>query len=257
MGIESMAEIDRAAYWIEDSRADVLVLRHSAGTRRTLTIAAMDELANRLGQLSSSDNPPVVILDIDIRHAELDELVQMCHGRPISDFSPWGKAIAAVHNYSLPVVAAISNQATAGGLELALACDLRIVAPNAVLGLPEIRMGIIPGGGGTQRLPRRIGLGSAALLIFSGRTVDGQEAYRLRLAEVVADKPLEFALELAATFAANGRLGLIAAKRALLAAEEKPLAEGLREEGRAFLSLISLPQTADRLQVWRSGAEHL
>lgn len=88
-----------------------------------------------------------------------------------------------------PVVAAISGYALGGGCELALGCDVRIAAETAVLGQPEIRIGIIPGGGGTQRLARLVGAGRAKDLIFSGRMIDAEEAYRIGLVEAVV--PLE------------------------------------------------------------------
>ncbi len=84
-----------------------------------------------------------------------------------------------------PVIAAVAGFALGGGCELALACDLRIAADNASFGLPEIKLGVIPGGGGTQQLPRLIGVGRAKELLYTGDPIDAQEAYRIGLANKV------------------------------------------------------------------------
>lgn len=243
--------------WIKEVKDGFVTFHHSDGGRRTLTIAAMSQLEARIQEESGLATPPVLILDFDIKHAELDEISQMCEGRPLSDFTPWGRALAAIEAYPSVVLAAIGAQATAGGLELALACDITIASPSALLGLPEIRMGIIPGAGGTQRLPRRIGTGPAALLIFTGQAIVGDEAHRLGLVDVLAEHPLSRASELAVDLVRNGLASLVEAKRALIASRTMPLAEGLREEGRAFLKLVRLPETRERLENWRLGREQI
>jgi enoyl-CoA hydratase/carnithine racemase len=129
-----------------------------------------------------------------------------------------------------PVVAAINGAAYAGGFELALACDLRVASTAATFCLSEVRIGSIPGGGGTQRLPRTVSSAVAAKLIFTGQPIDGEEAFRTGL---VSDlfTPEEFLAkvgELADTIASNAPLSLIAAKRALRGGLED--AEGLALE---------------------------
>ena len=241
-------------HWVEERHGGTVLLRYLSGERRTMTIAAMAELRDRLAPLAAEAAPPVLVLELDVLHAELTEVVRMASGSPIQEFMPWVEALTAVEAYPLPVLAAVPRQATAGGCELALACDVRVVAPDALMGLPETRMGIIPGAGGTQRLPRLVGPGAAALLVYSGQPVDGREAHRIGLADVLAADPVARALELGASFAANGRAVLAAAKRALRAAAELPLAEGLRVEGKAFLSVVgaSAPTTDEWLRGVRS-----
>jgi enoyl-CoA hydratase/carnithine racemase len=137
-------------------------------------------------------------------------------------------------------IAAINGFALGGGLEIALACDFRFAAQDARLGLPEIKLGIIPGSGGTQRLPRLVGLAKARDLIYSGRQVPAEEALEIGVVDRVApaDEVYRVALDQARTFATGPSLAFAAAKRALAAAD-RPLEEGLRVEREAFVALFA------------------
>jgi len=137
-------------------------------------------------------------------------------------------------------IAAINGFALGGGLEIALACDFRFAAQDARLGLPEIKLGIIPGSGGTQRLPRLVGLAKARDLIHTGRQVDAVEALDIGVVDRVApaDEVYRVALDQARTFATGPSLAFAAAKRALAAAD-RPLEEGLRVEREAFVALFA------------------
>lgn len=134
----------------------------------------------------------------------------------------------------LPTVAAIEGYALGGGLELALACDLRVASPGTRLGLPEVGLGLIPGYGGTQRLPRLIGLGRALDLILTGRHVLAEEALALGLISQVSDRPLEAALELAAVTARNAPTALGLAKEAVIRGLDVTLSQGLEIEADLF-----------------------
>jgi enoyl-CoA hydratase/carnithine racemase len=153
-----------------------------------------------------------------------------------------------------PVVAAITGFALGGGLEVALACDRRIAAEDARLGLPEIGLGIIPGAGGTQRLPRLVGLARARDLILTGRLVEAPEALAMGLVDRVAPaaEVLEQATGEARRFAEGPTLAYAAAKRALAAAAEGDLAHGLEAERAAFLPLFA---TADQEEGMRAFLE--
>ena len=112
-----------------------------------------------------------------------------------------------------PTIAAINGFALGGGCELALACDIRYASSRAKLGQPEINLGIVPGWGGTQRLARVCGIGVAKELIFTGRTVDAEEALRIGLVNAIADPVLDKALETAHELAAKSPVALALAKR--------------------------------------------
>ena len=131
-----------------------------------------------------------------------------------------------------PIIAAVNGYCLAGGLEIALACDLRIAAENASFGLPEVTRGIIPGAGGTQRLPRLIGPERALDLILTGRRIDAREAERIGLVSrvVALERLRDEALALAAQIAQNGPLAVRAARSAVWRGLDLPLEEGLQLE---------------------------
>ena len=136
-------------------------------------------------------------------------------------------------------IAAINGYALGGGLELALSCDFRYAAEDARLGLPEVRLGIIPGSGGTQRLPRVIGLPKARDLVYTGRQVDAGEALEIGLVDRVAPAEVYgLAMERASAFAKGPTAAYASAKRAL-AASDRPLAEGLQVERELFAPLFA------------------
>ena len=146
-----------------------------------------------------------------------------------------------------PVVAAVAGFALGGGCEFAMQCDLIIAADNAKFGQPEIKLGVIPGYGGTQRLTHALGKAKAMDLILTGRMIDAAEAERAGLvARVVpAAELLDTALETAAAIAAMPPLAVIAAKELVMAAEELPLAEGIRLERRLFHMLAATEDKAE------------
>jgi E-phenylitaconyl-CoA hydratase len=153
-----------------------------------------------------------------------------------------------------PLIAAINGFALAGGLELALACDLRIATDSARFGQPEVRWAIIPGAGATQRLPRAIGMAAALDLILTGRQVDAQEALHMGLVQrVVPAAELQAeARRLAEALLANGPLALRAAKQAVVQGFDLPLAQGLDLEQRLFGSAL---QSEDAVEGPRAFAE--
>jgi enoyl-CoA hydratase len=133
-----------------------------------------------------------------------------------------------------PTIAAINGFALGGGLELALACDLRVASKTARLGLPEVGLGLIPGYGGTQRLPRLIGLGRAMDLILTGRHVNAEEAMHLGLVNRVAEDALSSAKELAQLTLKNAPIALGLAKEAMVRGLDLTLNQGLEIEADMF-----------------------
>jgi enoyl-CoA hydratase/carnithine racemase len=150
-------------------------------------------------------------------------------------------ALGAIARIPKPVVAAITGYALGGGCELALACDWRVVASDARLGQPEIKLGIIPGAGGTQRLARLVGPARAKDLILTGRMVDADEALRIGLADrvVPAAEVYAAAVELVRPFVAGPAQALRAAKLAVDGGLEMDLASGLAWESQLFAGLFA------------------
>jgi len=144
-----------------------------------------------------------------------------------------------------PLIAAVAGYALGGGCELAMMCDIVLAADNARFGQPEIKIGVIPGAGGTQRLPRAIGKAKAMELVLTGRLMDAAEAERSGLVSrvVPADRLLDEALAVATTIAGMSGPSVMMAKEAVNRAYESPLSEGLLFERRQFHALFA---TADQ-----------
>jgi enoyl-CoA hydratase/carnithine racemase len=153
-----------------------------------------------------------------------------------------------------PIIAAVGGHCFGGGLELALACDIRIASADSRLGLTEVDLAIIPGGGGTQRLPRVVGRGKALELILTAARIDAAEALRIGLVErvVPAGEALKAASELAETLAGKAPVALRYAKEAVVKGIEMPLTDGVRLEN----DLATLLRTTeDRLEGARAFLE--
>lgn len=151
------------------------------------------------------------------------------------------RVFEVVAAFPRPVIASINGYALGGGCELALACDLRIAARSARLGQPEVNLGILPGGGGTQRLPRLVGMGRAMRLILTGELIGAEEAERIGLVdEVVDDEALRGRTrELAASIARHSPVALKLIKEAVRASAEMPMAAGLALERELFITAFS------------------
>lgn len=165
-----------------------------------------------------------------------------------------GEALQRIERMDKPVIAAINGFALGGGLELALTCDIRIAAESATMGLTEVRLGIIPGGGGTQRLPRVVGIARAKELIFTGRRVAADEAERIGLVNaMVPDGELvDRAVAMAEAIALGAPLAVAQAKRAIQDGMQTDLASGLGIERACYATLIP---TEDRLEALAAFAQ--
>ena len=158
----------------------------------------------------------------------------------------------AVARCPKPVIAAINGYCLGGGMELAMACDIRLASEVARFGQPEVNLGLIPGGGGTQRLPRIVGLGAALRLILTGELIDAAEARRIGLVEEVSSPAtlMERAVALADVVAAKSPVALAAAKEATRAALSLPLDDGLKLESALFQLCFSSEDKAEGVRAF-------
>ncbi len=169
------------------------------------------------------------------------------------EISRFGQAVVErLERSPKPVIAAVNGYAFGGGCELALACHVRLASENAVMGLPEVKLGIIPGYGGTQRLPRLIGPGRALELILSARSIKADEAERIGLVNRVVPQSelLDAALQLAESMIANGPLAVEAALECVVRGLSLPLDQGLRFESGRFGILASSEDMHEGLQAF-------
>lgn len=160
---------------------------------------------------------------------------------------------AKLDHLPMPSIAVIRGFALGGGLELAMACTFRLALPDAKLGLPEIKLGLIPGYGGTQRLPRLVGPARAAELILSGRTIEAAEAERIGLVQCVVegDDALAAGLAFAARFTSFSRTTGFLARQAIDAASTLPLAAGLDVEADLLAEAFSSPDAREGIAAFR------
>ncbi|WP_018155291.1 enoyl-CoA hydratase/isomerase family protein [Demetria terragena] len=164
------------------------------------------------------------------------------------------RAYGGVLDLPMPVIAAVDGFALGGGLELALACDVIVCGDGALVGLPEVSVGVIPGGGGTQLLVRRVGWSRASRLIFSAAKVSAQEAYDLGVVDelVPSGTARDAALGLATTIGANSPVGLRNAKKAMRLGGDAGLAAGLEIEDACWRATAF---SGDRIEGVRAFAE--
>ena len=177
--------------------------------------------------------------------ADIKEMQKMSYADMLDRSAKLQSCLTHVAQIPKPTVAAITGYALGGGCELALACDFRVVAEDAKLGQPEILLGVIPGAGGTQRLPRLVGTAKAKDLIFSGRHVDAAEALDIGLADEVvpAEQVYEAAVARVKQYVGGPSIALRAAKESIDRGMEVDLATGLELERIAFAGLFA---TEDR-----------
>ena len=165
-----------------------------------------------------------------------------------------GARMDAAHT---PFVAAIHGFCLGGGLELAMCCDIRVCSDDAQLGQPEIKLGLIPGGGGTQRLPRLVGLGRALLLNLTGDFVDAATAYEWRLVEKVVPREelLATALGIARTIAARSPVSVAVLRELARTTRDLPLEEGLRREADGFRRCLESEDGAEGVSAFLEKRE--
>lgn len=241
---------------VETPSAAVRLLRMNRPERRNaLNTRQLQAIATALQEAEADETCRVVVLTglptVFAAGADIDEIAALDSQTALTD--PRLAAWAVIRSFPKPLIAAVEGWCLGGGLELAMACDLLIAGEGAQFGLPEVKLGLMPGAGGTALLPRLVGKAMAMRLALTGLPISAQQALAGGLAaEVVPDgAALDRCLELAAAMAANGPAALRLVKRSVLAAFQTPLAEGLALERALFATLQTGAEKQEGIAAFR------
>lgn len=231
----------------EKSDAVVTITINRPDKRNALNIETRRELKEALSLIRSDGDVKLAVITgagdaAFIAGADLNDLKDMAPLEAEKYLNQYGQRLyTEIEELEVPVIAMINGFCLGGGCELAMACDIRIAAENAKFGQPEIVVGIIPGGGATQRLPRLVGYGKAKELIFTGDIIDAREAERIGLVDkVVPQGELKKTVdELVRKLLGRSQVSLRAAKKAINRSMRSGLDEGLAYEAQTFCVLFS------------------
>ena len=222
-----------------------------------LSLSVLKELERVLNEVEEDEDVRVVIMTGTGRFfcagADINELAHPNTVNGGSEFSVRGQSLfSRIERSEKPVLVAINGTCVGGGLELALACHLRVAAAGALLGLPEIKLGLIPGFGGTQRLPRVVGPSKAAEMILTGESLSAEEALQVGLvSRVVPPHELMAQAEsIAALIMMRGKTAVGAALHAIRGGLDIPLSEGLAREAELFGRLCVTPDKQEAVQAF-------
>lgn len=219
-----------------EREGDVATLTISNPPMNILNAEVLKELDQAISEISQDGSVRALIITGEgdrafVAGAEISEFLGLDAESAPALLRRGKEIFRQLEQLKIPVIAAINGYALGGGLELALACDIRIAGTKAKLGLPEVKLGIVPGYGGTQRLTRLAGPGTAKELIFTGRMMDAAEAQQRGIVEVLADGNIVVvAKKLAETITKNAPLAVSAAKRAIDEGAALSLDDALRLE---------------------------
>ena len=239
---------------VEDRVATIIVNRPEK--RNALNDAVRREMVNVLDALRDQPEVRVVIItgagdQAFIAGADISEFAERTpHEQRVA--MEGRRLFEQIAAYPKPTIAMVNGYALGGGCEVALACDMRIAARSAEFGQPGIRLGLIPGGGGTQRLPRLIGFGRAMRYILTGEMIDAEEAERIGLVDLVVDDAelQERTRAIAQQLASASPIALKLAKDAVRATLEMPLGAGLRYERELFVSAFASEDRAEGVKAF-------
>jgi enoyl-CoA hydratase len=239
---------------LERPSAGVALLRLNRPERmNALNMAVREALASHFAQLAADDAIRCVVITGDEKaFAAGADVAELAQRKPDDEaFARTRAAWAAIEGYRRPIIAAVSGFALGGGCELAMHCDIIIAGEGAKLGQPEVKLGIMPGAGGTQRLVRAVGKFAAMRWLLTGELMSAADALRMGLvSEVVPDvRVLPHALEIAMRIAALPPLAVAAIKETVLLGADLPLEAALRLEGQSFQMLFA---TEDRTEGMRA-----
>ena len=233
-----MEEYNNVLYRIEDNIAFITLNRPKAlNALNTETLRELDEAVSAAGK---DESVKAIVITGEgrafVAGADISQMRDLTvqEGR---DMTILGQEVfTRIENLDKPVIAAVNGFALGGGCELAMACDIRVASDKAKFGQPEVNLGIIPGYGGTQRLPRLVGKGAAKYLIFTGEMISAEEAYRIGLADKVvpAEELMDSVVSMAKTIMSKAPISIKMAKHAINNGLNVDLKSGIAYEAEAY-----------------------
>ncbi len=230
-----MEEYQHIIVKLEENVAVVTLNRPKASN--ALNLQMVQEIDAAFAELRNDLAVKAVIITGDKNFAAGADITSMVNltSEEAKNFS-FNNIYSEIENLPKPTIAAMSGFALGGGLELALACDIRIASPEARFGLPEINLGIFPGAGGTQRLPKLIGISHAKEMIFGGEIINADKALQLGLINQITDDPMAEAFKMAQKYARKASIALGLAKQSINISYNVDLNTGLEYETIAWSS---------------------
>ena len=241
-----------------EARVAILTLSDPA-RRNAMSLALREQCVARLRELEAGGEADAVVITgagdkAFSAGADIEEVAERTVAGELSTKAQLRRELPRLlETIRLPSVAAIQGYCLGAGLELALACTLRIAARGAKVGLPEVNLGVIPGSGGTQRLARLVGLGRAMELVTLGEPIDADEAWRIGLVNRVCEPGslLAEALAICAKWREKGPVSLMAARDAVLRSPDLDLAAGLDYENKLFALAIASGERDEGVKAFR------
>lgn len=243
----------------EDGVAIITIARPPANALSRGIIAEVNAV---LDEVENDDTVRVLVLHGEGRFfsagADIKEFTEVVSGEEFSKLASNGQQVfERVETFSKPIIAAIHGAALGGGLELAMSCHLRFVTESAKLGLPELQLGLIPGFGGTQRLPRYVGVAKAAEMMFTSEPISGTEAVQWGLANraFTDESLLEETLKVAKKIAKKSPVALKAAIQTLQYAKHASFYEGIEAEAKSFGTVFVSEDAKEGIQAFIAKRE--
>jgi methylglutaconyl-CoA hydratase len=240
----------------ENSGIAVLSINRPS-TRNALSWKLVEDLQAAVDEVGEEKTVRCLILTSQVQNvfcagADLKERTQMSEERVLSYLKKLNKLVATLEELSIPVIAAVEGAALGGGLEMILGCDMRVGTTSSTFGLPETRLGVIPGGGGTVRLGRLVGWGRARHIILTGGRVGGRQAEQWGLLNICVDDGAAYnkALEMAREVARGAPLAVRMAKIALRSAETLEKGKALETERVCYEKILPSWDRREGLRAW-------
>jgi len=250
--------MSKRKYVLTAAEGNVFLITIDHPPVNTLNMLTLSELESALDEFTADPTYKVAIITggdkaIFVSGADILEAAEMVASGNLKDFILRGQGLfRKISECSKPVIAAINGLALGGGMELAMACHLRIMADRAKLAQPEINLGIIPGWGGTRMLPQIVGCAKARELILTGESISAQEAFRLNLVNKVVPRKevLKTAMEFARKIARKGNLVVQAALASIRMNMQMQVTDGLAYEAEQAIALIGTADAREGLKAF-------